>query len=60
MTISGLGSSYGMESKRVSPEERHARIQARINMLTIELAAAKARGDIKEAERIAAQIAVLN
>lgn len=30
MTISGLGSSYGMESKRVSPEERHARIQARI------------------------------
>jgi hypothetical protein len=29
-------------------------------MLTIELTAAKSRGDVKEAERIAAQIAVLN
>ncbi|QXO09506.1 hypothetical protein pEaSNUABM11_00082 [Erwinia phage pEa_SNUABM_11] len=60
MTISGLGSNYGLERARVSPEERHARIQARINMLTIDLAAAKARGDVKEAERIAAQIATLN
>lgn len=59
MTISGVGASYGYESKRVTPEERHARVQARINMLTIELAAAKSRGDVSEAERIAAQIAVL-
>jgi hypothetical protein len=60
MTISGIGSNHYGEVKRVTPEERHARIQARINMLTIELTAAKSRGDVKEAERIAAQIAVLN
>jgi len=59
MTISGVGSSYGYESTRVSPEERHARILARINMLTIELAAAKTRGDMAEVSRIAALIAEL-
>jgi len=60
MKISGVGSSYQQEMKRVTPEELHARRMARMNHLAIDLAAARARGDVAEIERLSAAIGALN